>query len=397
VENSRLEFKSEVPDKDETLKKLSSFGNTFGGFMIVGAKANSADGRIEGLPGVDEQSGYKQKIVDWCFNGVSPPLIVEVSDPISAPGNSKKVCYVVHTAESDVAPHFLNGRKGIWVRTDEFSARFEARLANENEIRHLLDRRKVIRERRQNVMDRSIKRFGTHLASKHTNRDGAATPVGPRLELSIIPRFPARPLCEQEALRSLINQGRFNWRGTIFPLEGSTTISQHESAIVLTAAGDDSIFEVNLWGLLFYGMTIADNFNPQQLYGIHTYAFVGHTLLFIRLAAKMLRLLGYSGPIQIQVGLHDMRGVPWLYGVRGLPGVLTETKRSVLDNEIEFGLSGSSDALNQGPDGVLMDILKIVFFSINWSGAVDTPEKLADLVYWGYQYNQWPKPDKLLI
>ncbi len=46
-ENARLEFKLEVPNKDETLKKLSSFGNTFGGFVIVGAKASSADGRIE--------------------------------------------------------------------------------------------------------------------------------------------------------------------------------------------------------------------------------------------------------------------------------------------------------------------------------------------------------------
>jgi len=67
VENIRLEFKSEVPNKDETLKKLSSFANTFGGFMVVGAKANSADGRIQDLTGVDEQPGYKQKLVQWSF------------------------------------------------------------------------------------------------------------------------------------------------------------------------------------------------------------------------------------------------------------------------------------------------------------------------------------------
>src|SRR5450755_2335997 len=67
IENIRLEFKSEAPNKDETLKKLSSFANTFGGFMVVGAKARSSDGRIEDLPGVNEESGYKQKVVDWCF------------------------------------------------------------------------------------------------------------------------------------------------------------------------------------------------------------------------------------------------------------------------------------------------------------------------------------------
>jgi len=47
VENIRLEFKLLPPDKDETLKKLSSFANTFGGFMVVGAQARSADGRLE--------------------------------------------------------------------------------------------------------------------------------------------------------------------------------------------------------------------------------------------------------------------------------------------------------------------------------------------------------------
>jgi predicted HTH transcriptional regulator len=126
VENARLEFKLEPPNKDETLKKLSSFANTFGGFMVIGARARSADGRLEELPGVDVQAGYKQKVVQWCFDGASPPLTVDVSDPIPAPAGNGKVCYVVYTAESDVAPHFLNGRKGVWVRTDEFSNRFES-------------------------------------------------------------------------------------------------------------------------------------------------------------------------------------------------------------------------------------------------------------------------------
>jgi predicted HTH transcriptional regulator len=143
AENVRLEFKLLVPNKDETLKKLSSFANTFGGFMVVGAKANSVDGRIEDLPGVGIQSSYKQTIAQWCFDGVSPPLVAGVSDPIPTPSGNGKVCYVIYVAKSDVAPHFLNGRKGIWVRTDEFSAHFEARLANENELRHLFDRRKL--------------------------------------------------------------------------------------------------------------------------------------------------------------------------------------------------------------------------------------------------------------
>lgn len=40
VENVRLEFKRDVPGRDETLKKLSSFAKTFGGQVILGAKAD---------------------------------------------------------------------------------------------------------------------------------------------------------------------------------------------------------------------------------------------------------------------------------------------------------------------------------------------------------------------
>lgn len=39
IENVRLEFKREIPTKDETIKKLSSFSNTFGGWVVIGAQA----------------------------------------------------------------------------------------------------------------------------------------------------------------------------------------------------------------------------------------------------------------------------------------------------------------------------------------------------------------------
>lgn len=72
VENVRMEFKSEIPDKDETLKKLSSFANTFGGYLVLGARANR-DGRLVDLCGVEPKSNYKQTIMQWCFEGADPP------------------------------------------------------------------------------------------------------------------------------------------------------------------------------------------------------------------------------------------------------------------------------------------------------------------------------------
>src|SRR5688572_7818147 len=120
VENVRLEFKREIPAKDETLKKVTSFANTYGGLVVIGAEASSADGQISALPGVALESGYKQRLIQWGFDGVFPPISIQVSQPIPTPSDASRYCYVVEVPESPEAPHFINGRKGAYVRTDEF-------------------------------------------------------------------------------------------------------------------------------------------------------------------------------------------------------------------------------------------------------------------------------------
>jgi hypothetical protein len=260
VENLRLEFKLEVPDKDEMLKKLSAFANTFGGLMVIGARASSKDGRITELSGVDKISGFKQKVVDWCFKGASPPLDVDVSDPIPTPSGNGKFIYVVKLGESDVAPHFLNGRNGVWVRTNEFSGRFEQKLADEIELRHLFDRRRLILDRREALIRRARKRYQALADKTNTDLAGNRTKLGSRLELAIVPRFPAHPMCKQEDLKSLVLGSALTWRQVSFPNVEKGIISQHESALVLHAAHEDySIFEADIWGLVFYGTRIDEN------------------------------------------------------------------------------------------------------------------------------------------
>jgi len=385
VENIRLEFKLLVPGKDETLKKLSSFANTFGGFMVIGAKADSADGRIEDLPGVDEEASYRQKIVQWCFDGASPPLTVEVSDPIPAPSGNGKFCYVISVTESDVAPHFLNGRKGIWVRADEFSARFEAHLADENELRHLLDRRKLITERRELLLDRARKRFDTYVARTHTDYGGNRTTVGSLLELCIVPRFPARQLCQQEELDSRIKENWIRWRGVMFPDPGKEILSQHESAIVLSPARALSIFEVNAWGMFYYVVRVDEDHNAMR--GIYVRQFVGYLLLFLKHTGQVLKSLGYSGPLEIRIALDALLSVQWLDIQQGTwysakPG-------SELDNDVKFSLSTMREQLSDRPDAIVMELLRYVFFAVNWSDMVNSQQKLEKLIREGKEFNRW--------
>jgi hypothetical protein len=180
------------------------------------------------LPGVDIQSSYKQKIAQWYFDGSSSPLIVEVSDPIEiSPG---KVGYVMmYVPESEIAPHFLNGRKGVWVRTDEFSAKVEARLASENELRELFDRRKLIDERRERLFLRARERFASHAVKAREKVEANHGKVRARLTLGIIPRFPSRILCNPGDLVTMIAKDEVFWRAGVFPRSVNSFVTLHNT------------------------------------------------------------------------------------------------------------------------------------------------------------------------
>jgi Schlafen, AlbA_2 len=422
VENIRLEFKSKVPSKDETLKKLSSFANTFGGFMIVGAVEK--DGRLIGLPGVDEEAGYKQKVVQWCFDAVSPPLMLGVSEAIpvpapaltsaaptsAAPGATPtpavpvtKYCYVISTVESDLAPHFLNGRKGVWVRSDEFSQRYAPVLADEKEIRHLLNRRQLIQERRNESVRRSQARFQTFL-SRQAKGDGTHRSAA-RLELSLGPRFPARPVCEQTKLAHELRECRVKWRQIGFPYASLSVVSQHESALILTAKDARNrceLIEANVWGMLFYGVELDIEIGPKQTgglvvtstTGIHLYRLVGYLLVFVQHATQLMSGLGYAGPLSIEIALSGIRDVPWLYSENNslMTGPISE-----LDDGFSFDLQTTSDELRDRRDGLVMNMLQYILFGMNWSEYASDPKLLEDLMTAGYGYNFWGQPAALKL
>jgi hypothetical protein len=388
VENIRLEFKLTDPAKDETLKKLSSFANTFGGLVVVGALANSADGRLQVLPGIDPIPGYKQRIIQWSFDEVYPPLIVEVSDPISIPGSTGKVCYVISIAESDAVPHFLNGRKGVWVRTDEFSNRYEAALADEDEIRHLLDRRRLVRERRANLIARAGQRFKTHLEKNHTDKSGNVTKVGPLLEFHTVPRFPTKPLLVQEDLHKIVFKNHIGWRGGIFPdFTRRQFTFQHESVIVLDAtAGRESYFELNVWGLVYYGLQLETKHYHTE--GIHTFEIAGTTLLYLRHAAEMYEQLGYSGPLLLQLNLNSILDVPLIYTIYGF----TETgSRSPLDSELGLSIETTTQNLAENFESVAKDLYQNVYFALNWPKLVETDRDRENVLDRAYEYNTWKR------
>lgn len=384
VENIRLEFKRDVPDKDEVLKKLSSFANTFGGLLVVGAEANSKDGRLIALPGVESQASYRQTIIQWCTAGTNPPLTVEVSDPIPISEGNGRVCYVMSVPESDLGPHFLNGRNGVYTRTDEFSNRFEVRLATEHELRHLLNRRQLVRDRRTSLFQRARERYKTFAAIPPTPEMAGRNFLDSRVELGLGPRFPASPLCEHHLLLTTLRKQSVAWRQVGFPRNSNAAMTQHESAIIFRPCGPGSYLEATIWGTLFYATPIAEQ-RPEYT-GIHTNGFIGHVLVFLRHALNLLTRIGYSGPVHTELVLHNIRDIPWISFPDGFAEIASSCQ---LDNTVTFTLETTTADLQQGPNAFTGELLRLVFFAMNWPDIADSPEKLEAIITTGYEYNFW--------
>jgi Arc/MetJ family transcription regulator len=391
VENVRLEFKREIPNRDEMLKKISSFANTYGGFIVIGAEADSKDGRIRALPGVDPQPSFKQTIVQWCAGGVSPLIQVEVSDPLASSAAPGRVCYVIYTAESDLAPHFLTDRRGLWIRTNEFSSRFDARLANETELAHLTARRQQVKERCSAMMARARQRFHTFTDRRYQELTMRAS-IGSRFSLAIVPRFPTHPLCDQSMLRSILKGVKVPWREVGFPRDSLGTVSQHESELVLRPGSAFSLLEANIWGLLFYASEMDEQVAAGQT-GIHVNRFLGQVMVFLKHAQDMLPRLGYVGPLVVEIKLEGICGAQWIfYKWEDNPA---KGPVSDLDDEVSFSLAITTDDLALKIDGVARDLLRLIFFAMNWSNMAESDQALMETIKAGYKFNMWTIPEAL--
>jgi hypothetical protein len=126
----------------------------------------------------------------------------------------------------------------------------------------------------------------------------------------------------------------------MFPDNGAPILWQHESAIVLDASKGSSFFEVNTWGMLFYGAHVWVESN--QFTGISLSGFLGHVLLFIGHAGRMIQLLGYSGAITIELTLDPIRRIDWLHQWHGFP---QNVPGSELDNEVTLTIPTSAEAM----------------------------------------------------
>jgi hypothetical protein len=196
-EGHRLDYKKKFPD--DLAKTIAAFANTLGGMIILGVDADKATNEPVWPPVEGMASGRNtpDRITQIATDGIYPPVRVRMKQMANErlAGND---IVVIRIDESKEAPHAVDKGRKVYVyeRTDNKNSPREA-PAHIDQISYMLDRRKRIEERRDDIRTKAIIRARPLIYGN----------LNPVIWVSVIPVYPWRSLCSPRACYAIF-QGR---------------------------------------------------------------------------------------------------------------------------------------------------------------------------------------------
>lgn len=398
-ENIRLEYKRELPGKFETLKKLSSFANTYGGYVVIGAEEDG-NGNLTALPGINQQSGFNQRVTQWCYDGVYPPLQPYVSNAVSHPSKPNRFFYVIYVNQSHEAPHFLNDRKGCFIRTDEFSQRFEATLATYEEIQHLANRRERSIDLRERTIDRARARLEEHIRQNYGSRPNVRGEIDVTMWLAIAPLMPGTDPFQVPIIQRALDESRLGARDTMFP-NGSPQAQLDGFFFPDPRIINFSYLEVETHGLIFYAEELGHidpdteleegmGPDPEDIY-LYISWVIAWVIFYMRYAKGFYSAIGYDGPLLFRLGLERIRGRQFRIAFNP-SGTRFDECRPMLDDSIYLEREIDTRAIQEDLIGLISELFRAVSFSCGWSRAYTAEDDFIEAsVDRALGYLKWPR------
>ncbi len=386
-ENIRLEFKRDYPGKSNLLKKLSAFANTYGGYLILGVEEDGK-GKIKSLPGIPKINRLDQTIVQWCFEEIYPPIIPSVSPPIPHPKRKDRYFYVIYIEQSQQTPHILNkSRKGLYVRTDEYSQKFLTRLAKFDELEFLINKRKKAEELSNSLIHRARLRLSTHKRIKYQEHHGTDA----LLHLCLIPLFPQNRMFGPEKLIPFAKESVIKARGGNFPdLCDEKLHSQFESIISENPGiGYYSYFEINIYNMLFYVCDITREYKTDHttMHVIPLKVLMAEIILFLEYAKKFYSKSGFNGMLKFIIRLENI----YRQKIRVEGEKIQKSRISYIDNQMEMDRTFSIMKLSRHKE-IALDVFKELCFSLGYKKIYELPEERIDRFFKdGLNYLGWEK------
>ncbi len=99
-----------------------------------------------------------------------------------------------------------------------------------------------------------------------------------------------------------------------------------------------------------------------------------------------MQLSEFAGNLQVHLEMRNVRGVSWISYLSGFP---EEGPKSKFDSHVGLDLDLPHTRLLESRDDVAADILREVFFALNWADVAATPAHLDRLLKSAYEYNMW--------
>lgn len=344
-------------------------------------------GNLSSLIGVDLLRGFKQQVIQWCYDGIYPPITPDISNPIPNPQKPDNFFYVIYIEESHEAPHFINGRKGCYIRTDEFSQRFSAQLATYEEIEHLAERRKRSIELRQGLIERAKERFNTHVEHNYSLKSGVIGDIDVTMWIAILPMFPGLFPSSISNLEKAIDHRQLGARDMKFP-NGSPQ-SQHEGFFFSDPRVKNfSYLELSSHRSIFYaeelGYVMPDNReetdlepSPDQIY-VYLSWILAWAIFYLRYSDLFYSNIGYDGSLLLRFGLDRIRGRQFRVSLDD-SGNKFQQGRPMLDDEIVINRELHTDDLGRDLFSISKDLLRSISFSCGWINAFSAGDDFIEL------------------
>lgn len=136
-EGQRIEYKEQFPTGLKLEETICSFGNSFGGMLFVGIKADKKTNKPIGIPGIPLTDQLEETVINRCLSNINPPLIPEVK--ICEFNSNTKAVIFIRVPLSYRAPHEIIRINRIMIRIHNRNS-----TANLNDIERLLKRREQI-------------------------------------------------------------------------------------------------------------------------------------------------------------------------------------------------------------------------------------------------------------
>jgi hypothetical protein len=405
-ETIRLEFKREIPPKDELLKQISSFANTYGGYIVLGVEED-AQGRAVALPGVEPAPGFHQKVIQWCYDGMYPPLTPFISPPIEKPGDPASVFYVIYVSESYEAPHFINGRKGCYIRTDDNSQRFQPLLATHEEITHLSNRRSHAIDVREALIARARSRFEAHVKQSYHAKANVLGEMDFTMWMAIVPTFPPVVPIDIPHLEKAIAGARLQARQDSFPL-GQASSQLDGFFFSDPRAINFGYLEVDQQGLVFYAEEMAyvkadampqdktslESYEPTPS-DIYVYAtwILAWIIFYLKYAHLIYHSVGYDGPVLLRLGLDRIKGRQVRVALDS-SGNSFEEGKPLLDDALSIERTVLSSRLVDNLLAVSKDLFRAATFACGWTKAYSASDDFIEFsVDQALKYLMWKRSD----